>query len=261
MEPVDLPSGPPELEGLELVADVSAGDWIRDRLRPWDPVALKVWTIVPSEFEAYARIFHPATIWTLREGEETPDVRFVRWSEVAEWSGRTIVPGRDWEFIATRDDGARWDEQPYHADPPEGDAYEDLFLALARVLGPFTGTPGSVWYAVWDGWGDWQMDRAIPRLELPARTYVLFRGALDALSRLRVGGGPSWFRTPALTWPDDRAWCVACEIDYRSTFIAGSRRAIDAVLAEPELESIEVRADDIAETSVESWPDEGMGQS
>lgn len=49
-----------EFPGLELVADVSAGQWAVERLRPWAGRGPLVGAVVPEGFEAYARIPHPA---------------------------------------------------------------------------------------------------------------------------------------------------------------------------------------------------------
>lgn len=40
-----------------------------------------------------------------------------------------------------------------------------------------------------------------------------------------------------LWWPDDRAWCVATEIDFMTTYIAGTAEAIAAIVARADLEA------------------------
>jgi len=40
---------------------------------------------------------------------------------------------------------------------------------------------------------------------------------------------------PSLWWPDDRAWCVASEIDLDSIYIGGSADCIVRLLAHPGL--------------------------
>ena len=47
-------------------------------------------------------------------------------------------------------------------------------------------------------------------MQLPAREYVLFVGPLAGLPSLMEAQGG---RSPNLWWPEDRAWCVATEID------------------------------------------------
>jgi len=45
--------------------DVTVGDWIRDRL---DPAFASMHGVVPHGFEAYARIFHPASVRSVPGG-------------------------------------------------------------------------------------------------------------------------------------------------------------------------------------------------
>ncbi len=80
-----------------------------------------------------------------------------------------------------------------------------------------------------------------PRLELPSRSYVLLEGA--------VGDAPAvaemlHCQSPSLWWPEDRAWCVATEIDFAWTYIAGSEAAAADVLASPALEALPSRVTD-----------------
>ena len=56
-----------------------------------------------------------------------------------------------------------------------------------------------------------------------------------------------WGDPPNIWWPEDRAWCVATDIDLFDTHIDGSGQCIRAVLTNTRLEAlpttIEVRAD------------------
>lgn len=95
-----------------------------------------------------------------------------------------------------------------------------------------------------------------PRLELPGREYVLFRGGVVALA------DPEWFlhvpwrdrraeehgfapsaHSPNLAWPDDRAWVLVSEIDWDSTIVGGSRALVDAICADERLEAALIPAD------------------
>jgi len=90
-----------------------------------------------------------------------------------------------------------------------------------------------------------------PRLELPARGHVLFRGGIVELA------DPDWFLTvpwrdrpaeehgfdpsaisPSLIWPDDRAWMLVTEVDYDSTVIGGSPELVGALCADQSLEAL-----------------------
>lgn len=85
------------------------------------------------------------------------------------------------------------------------------------------------------------------RLRLPGRDYVLF----DAGIRRFVDPAwvadapwtdpPWWPQSPSLIWPDDHAWVLVSEIDFDSTVIAGSRALVDALVADPTIEALELR--------------------
>jgi len=49
---------------------------------------------------------------------------------------------------------------------------------------------------------------------------------------------------PELSWPQDRSWCAATEIDFDSTLVAGSTALIDAVVADSGLEAWPVEPED-----------------
>lgn len=93
-----------------------------------------------------------------------------------------------------------------------------------------------------------------PRLRLPDRDHVLFRGTLAELAdpgwEERVPwrdsspsefGQPATAESPSLIWPADRAWVFASEVDYDSTIVGGSAALIRALRADPRLESLPLR--------------------
>jgi hypothetical protein len=53
---------------------------------------------------------------------------------------------------------------------------------------------------------------------------------------------PSW-QSANLCWPDDRAWCVAAEIDSSWTYVGGTAALIRALLDDPDLEALPARID------------------
>jgi hypothetical protein len=85
-----------------------------------------------------------------------------------------------------------------------------------------------------------------PLVHLPNRDYLLFSG--PAVAALDMGDRPlgTWLepQSPNLFWTDDRAWCVATEIDLDSTYIGCSEEAAAALLADPRLETWPVDAAD-----------------
>ncbi|WP_119699068.1 hypothetical protein [Rhodococcus ruber] len=44
-------------------------------------------------------------------------------------------------------------------------------------------------------------------------------------------------------WPQDRAWCVATDIDLGTSYVGGSRQCVEAILDRPELEAFEISAE------------------
>lgn len=91
-------------------------------------------------------------------------------------------------------------------------------------------------------------------LKLPMREFVLLRATLDELGDPGWGyaAGIGWspgneHPTPQLIWPSDRAWCVATEIDWDFTLVAGTRALVGAILADDRFEAFEVNeADDLS---------------
>ena len=207
---------------VKLSGEVAEAAWIADRLSRFDSGV--VTSVVPGGFEAYARVLHPVEEpWP---GEDRP----VRWAEVAAWSGVPLVPGGQFPDIALPE------QEPagvglWSGRPQEGTLYRPDADVLVEVLAGHTNTPQRGWFGVWDGWGP---SSPGPRVKLPGRDYLLFVGPLAAMSSL-VDAQEG--RTPNLWWPDDRAWCVASEIDLPWTYVGGSAVLIADVLADARVEA------------------------
>jgi hypothetical protein len=194
--------------------------WLADRLIPW-PTAegtVVVGSIVPTGFEAYARLLHPAHD---HEGNA------VRWDAVAAMTGRTVHPEMEWERIvvprAADAPPPRGIEQPEEGNLSASDCAE-----LAARLAAFTEMAQTCWFCLWVGFGDLpaELDE-LPEVRLPGREYHLFSGPLEAVTSFDYG---NYFHSPNLWWPQDRRWCVATEIDLKSTYIGGSEECIVALI-------------------------------
>jgi hypothetical protein len=129
--------------GVELVTEVAMTGWIQPRLLPIDRhLGVRVGEIIPTGFDAYARIFHPA-----REGDAMEPRR---WSELAQRNGRVVHPEMQLEHIV----GALDITTVRNLEPPlEGDLPRDHLRALVELLRRFTTTPSVCWFAVWEGYG------------------------------------------------------------------------------------------------------------
>lgn len=55
--------------------------------------------------------------------------------------------------------------------------------------------------------------------------------------------GEGWEDGPNLRWPDDRAWCVAPEIDFPYTYVGGSSKLIEEIIGHPLLEALPATID------------------
>lgn len=251
--------------GLEPVQDLAPAAWVREALRDW-PRGRRfiVSDLVPAVFEAYARILHRA--------RRPQDRRYPtgRWDERAEQLGRTLGPETSWyELTGTKFvDGPARDAWV----PNEGSTSEEEARGIASRLAGHTTTPLECWFAMWAGWGELsggsaslhRVDGPVSALKMRLRTrresrrarrkaagfrtfpllgggrsYLLFNGAVEDAARLDLGYG---FRSPALWWPEDRAWFVHTEIDALSTYLGGTRALIDHLLGDQILESFEVEA-------------------
>jgi hypothetical protein len=249
--------------GAELQADVGPAEWIVERLRPWGEDGVRVWSVLPDAFEAFARILHPPR--PVGSRSELPS----SWRALAARRGVPLAPDVSFCEVLGVDpaDGSALDEIA----PLEGELPAEVCLALRSTLARHTTAPDPCWFWLWDGSGllwssghvtltarrpggdggspagrerprrsqDELLERT-PRVRVPNRSYFLVRGPLLAACGFRVDG---WDLLPNLWHPDDRTWCVATEIDGYSTYVAGSRDAIDDVLDAPDLEAIEVAAD------------------
>jgi hypothetical protein len=111
------------------------------------------------------------------------------------------------------------------------------------VLARNTATPDQCWFCVWEGYGWPALNRLREhpsRAALEHRNCFLFRGAVSAAGAFR---SEVWFQSPTLWWPEDRAWCVASELDIYSTYVAASTTAVRALIDHAALEVLECTSD------------------
>ena len=250
--------------------DVSAATWIAPRLGGEFGAVTRT---VPSRYPAYARICHPAA---------EPDGRLTTWPRVAQATGRQPHPLMQWHALVGSSDPFNMRDSLWPGSNPErGNLVPEVLGPLSDLLAGHTATPEHCWFCLWEGWG-WihdsvsrsasraaatrgpttftaegaAIDEPIPafsaaelsrpRVHLPHRDYLLLAGPLPAA--LQIG---HWItadcffpQSPNLFWPEDRAWCVASEIDFDSTLLGGTTELIDAILQAPTFDSWPIRPDD-----------------
>lgn len=223
-------------------ADTSEpADWIAEHLLP-SKSAVPVGAVIPTGFQAYARVLHPA-----RGGPrgDTP----VRWSAVAKWAGRTIHAEVQWEAVS-RPVNAEGN-QPWVYQPALGQSPEGVRRPLVEDLRRFTSSDW-IWAAVWEGWGCLPSYPEIPKVRLPGRDYLLFSCPYDLVEHSIFRGAAEGHAAPSLWWPPDLSWFVATEIDFRWTYVGASQACVDALLADERLEvlpsNVHDRADYLSDT-------------
>jgi hypothetical protein len=195
-----------------------------------------VLSLVPAGFPAYVRVFHPA----YRSVGEGSSRRLVplRWSEIAAANGTRGHAGMQLGGL-TGSHATMETAQPgvFDAPPRVGALPREVAAGLAPVLAPHTSTPERIWFAVWEGFGDLPDEvRQAPAFTAPYRRYHLLGGPIDALPE---GAYDSVFRqSPNLCWPDDRAWCMATEIDLNSTYVGCDDACADEIVGVPKVEAL-----------------------
>lgn len=160
----------------------------------------------------------------------------------------------------------------WESPPEEGSLDRGIVKRLLPVLREHTQTAERCWFAFWDGWGipvpltarkgffsrvfgrPEPQDRATrsehdrwkaPKFSIPGRDLLLFTGSLDdALESFYEPFGSGPFQSAYLWWPEDRAWFVATEIDFMSTYIGASDACVEAILQTPGIEALPASIDD-----------------
>lgn len=121
-----------------------------------------------------------------------------------------------------------------------GNAPADAVRVALATLASYTATPSQGYAAIWEGWVS-PPPRApqAPRVEIPNRAMLLFTGPVEAL---RDAPALTWYgsaaglslglgQAPHLVWPEDQAWCLACEVDEEIEFTVGCSGEASQALA------------------------------
>ncbi|MBT0567335.1 hypothetical protein [Williamsia sp. CHRR-6] len=159
---------------VTIAESSSPADWIFESDSPWTRLV----TFGPGGFGAYARL---------------------RFLPDPEFHGQMIR------------DAAPSDYR--HRGEQEG----RLMAELCAVLADATSTPERCYFAVWSGYhGVTQCISGTRTFRVPNRQYQLYSGSVaDAQSWADAPAtGPTIFlNPPAMVWPADHAWFIACDTD------------------------------------------------
>ncbi len=163
------------------------------------------------------------------------EVRPASDSEPAKW---LLRPGVDWwDLVRYGPPGFDVYVRIAFAQDLDGVAGEDPRLRRAlETLAAYTTTPACAYAAIWEGWGGDPSPEA-PQVRIPHRTMLLFTGPVRVLRdapNLAWYGSAQGYQEPHLVWPEDQAWCLACEVDEEVEFTVGcsadASRALDRAL-------------------------------
>jgi hypothetical protein len=153
-----------------------------------------------------------------------------------------------WEAISQPANSTR-SGRPWTEAPLVGQLSADTRAELVDVLTAYTSTPQFCWICIWKGFaGVDELLAGSPLIELLNRSYFLLRAPLSAI---RTGqlfiGHPFHTLGPSIWWPDDLAWCVATEIDFRFTYVGATELCIRELLVDQGLEALPAKIDDRAD--------------
>lgn len=209
---------------------VSVADWLTTSLRPFETYSAG--SVVPPGYEAYARILHPV--------QSTAGL--VGWAEIAAWAGRVYHPNMQFECIATPVAGG--DPSTRSSRPWDGHVPGPLSLGqaatLAEILRSYTRTPDQIRCLIWDGYGGLPETEGA-RVRRPHRSYLLYSGTIGTEADWRIA--PHHDAPPEYWFPEDRAWCVATDVDLFWTYVGGPQAAIADILVNPQLEAVPIDLD------------------
>jgi hypothetical protein len=215
---------------MHIAKNAEPAAWITSRLHRFGQ---DVGWVIPEGFEAYARVFHPPYRLT-PSGTQIP----VRWGDIAAANNRTIAAEMQrLDLSAEPSRFSRSGEELWTEQPRCGNLPWEIAERLAAILPSFTRTPESCWFGVWEGFGDLGVrEWGAPMFSVPQRNLFLLHGTVaDVLTTL---SDIDWYRSPNLWWPDDRAWCVATEIDFNWSYVGGTLDCIQQILSDAELEAL-----------------------
>lgn len=256
------------LGDMKVARDATAGAWVAANVHDWGSCG--AW--FPEVFPAYARVLHPAyryvdqleqarecapTHLTLAPGTSLARTVWhqeVGWTEVARANSKVAHPLMEWASITGSYRFLRGYSQPSNwlVAPENGTLALRQTKRLATALAEHTRTPDLCWLAIWEGWDALpDLDELdVPRLRMPGRNMVLLFGPITALVRTSFldlwyshsTNPANWYRSPSLWWTADRSWCVATDVDLKSTYLGGSRECVSVLTSNNRLEVFEASA-------------------
>jgi hypothetical protein len=123
----------------------------------------------------------------------------------------------------------------------DGLSEADQLHVVMTILRTHSRTPDDLYFGFWDG--NWGSTLSGPTVDVPNRSYFLFKGAVSELGEWNTSDREDHTLRPAepipaLIWPADHAWCVANDVDPHWAGIGASIEAIHELTADPRLDVV-----------------------
>jgi hypothetical protein len=214
---------------LSPAPDATPADWVVAGLGAFGDH--DVVSLLPAGFSSYVRVFHPAA----------QDGRSVRWAEIAQANGTHAHPEMQLNAI-TRHAHPRARPQPgiFDEEPEWGSLPGTEAATLVAILARQTTTADRCWFGIWSGFHGLAEATGAPTFGTEFRQYHLLTGPIEAAAATADRFDRLGHQAANLWWPDDRAWCVATDIDLDSTYV-GCDEACERALLASELEAAAIR--------------------
>lgn len=213
-----------------------AAGWID--LTPWGPFPLNrtIGQMVPNHFDAAVRVLHPVPVHARLHTFYLP------WREAAKQTGRALDRAtRPQDVLIALDKLAIIGPPPFEQWALGATRGCAEWNRICRTLRPHTASD-ELCIAVWHSWANDPPPTSI--YHGANERYAIAKLPLDDLAELHAVAW-SGVSSPNMWWPKDRAWFAHTHLDDFSTVVAGTRAAMDDLLADPELETFPVDFDDL----------------
>lgn len=196
--------------------------WINDcrESRHGSPV---VGDLVPSGYDCYVRIMHPA--------QRTYDERVddISWHEVARINGRDLHALSRYADLVARGSATK----PDLASPREGQLSDRLCERLVQILGSHTSSPSRCIFMFTSSWSSLlPFGEEFMSATLSDGTYAVVGGACEDACRFSI--------SPTIWWPVDRSWVVVTDVDLDSSFVGCSDSTMQDLLTHSTVEAWQV---------------------
>jgi hypothetical protein len=214
---------------IAWVDDAAPAAWWADGLdRSYDLVS----ALMPGEYEAYCRVLHRDD----PEMESLPRVQARRLIEVLRTE--TTTPDRCWFCVSER--RARLDDQGVDARvalPSGGNCHLVYPGSIDDAIAQAPAQRRGASIALRPGLTVEEIARRLRKESGSSTVHFFHKDATPEQIVQSLAAQPHYLPEAAANfwWPDDRAWFVSSPDDLATTYVGGTQRLIDRLLADPRL--------------------------